>query len=64
MTASNADGSTVAVDADADVRHAAADAGPRRGRPVWDDDGRAYIDLVAGIAVNALGHAHPRWSTP
>ena len=26
---------------------------------VWDDDGNAYLDLVAGIAVNALGHAHP-----
>ncbi len=29
------------------------------GATVWDDTGRAYIDLVAGIAVNALGHAHP-----
>src|SRR5690349_6406852 len=26
---------------------------------VWDDDGKSYLDLVAGIAVNALGHAHP-----
>ena len=26
---------------------------------VWDVDGRAYLDLVAGIAVSALGHAHP-----
>src|SRR5439155_5399950 len=26
---------------------------------VWDDAGREYIDLVAGIAVNLLGHAHP-----
>jgi predicted acetylornithine/succinylornithine family transaminase len=26
---------------------------------VWDEDGRAYLDLVAGIAVNVLGHAHP-----
>jgi len=26
---------------------------------VWDDQGREYLDLVAGIAVNVLGHAHP-----
>lgn len=26
---------------------------------VWDDNGREYVDLYAGIAVNALGHAHP-----
>ncbi len=26
---------------------------------VWDDRGRRYLDLLAGIAVNALGHAHP-----
>jgi acetylornithine/N-succinyldiaminopimelate aminotransferase len=26
---------------------------------VWDADGRRYLDLYAGIAVNALGHAHP-----
>jgi acetylornithine/N-succinyldiaminopimelate aminotransferase len=26
---------------------------------VWDADGRQYTDLVAGIAVSALGHAHP-----
>ena len=26
---------------------------------VWDADGREYLDLLAGIAVNALGHAHP-----
>ncbi len=30
-----------------------------RGTRVWDDAGREYLDLVAGIAVNALGHAHP-----
>ena len=29
------------------------------GAMVWDDAGRSYVDLVAGIAVNALGHAHP-----
>jgi len=26
---------------------------------VWDTDGNRYLDLVSGIAVNALGHAHP-----
>lgn len=29
------------------------------GSRVWDDEGREYIDLIAGIAVNALGHGHP-----
>ncbi|HEY9251084.1 MAG TPA: aminotransferase class III-fold pyridoxal phosphate-dependent enzyme, partial [Nocardioides sp.] len=29
------------------------------GAHVWDEDGKEYIDLLAGIAVNALGHAHP-----
>ncbi len=26
---------------------------------VWDADGHRYLDLIAGIAVSALGHAHP-----
>jgi acetylornithine aminotransferase len=26
---------------------------------VWDVDGRRYLDLLGGVAVNALGHAHP-----
>ncbi|CAN5467060.1 hypothetical protein BH11ACT8_BH11ACT8_22570 [soil metagenome] len=29
------------------------------GAHVWDADGKEYIDLLGGIAVNALGHAHP-----
>jgi acetylornithine/N-succinyldiaminopimelate aminotransferase len=29
------------------------------GSHVWDADGTKYLDLVSGIAVNALGHAHP-----
>jgi len=29
------------------------------GATVWDVDGREYLDLYAGIAVNVLGHAHP-----
>ncbi len=27
---------------------------------MWDADGVRYLDLLAGIAVNSLGHAHPR----
>ncbi len=26
---------------------------------VWDEDGKRYLDAVAGVAVNTLGHAHP-----
>jgi len=29
------------------------------GCTVWDADGRAYLDLIAGIAVSSLGHNHP-----
>jgi acetylornithine/N-succinyldiaminopimelate aminotransferase len=29
------------------------------GAHVWDVDGNEYVDLLGGIAVNALGHAHP-----
>jgi acetylornithine/N-succinyldiaminopimelate aminotransferase len=29
------------------------------GSRVWDADGNRYLDLFAGIAVSALGHAHP-----
>jgi succinylornithine transaminase family protein len=30
-----------------------------KGARLWDTDGREYIDFAAGIAVSALGHAHP-----
>ncbi|MDO5646227.1 MAG: acetylornithine transaminase [Dermabacter sp.] len=30
-----------------------------RGVEVWDIDGTRYLDFLAGIAVNTLGHAHP-----
>jgi acetylornithine aminotransferase len=30
-----------------------------RGCVVWDFEGAQYLDLIAGIAVSALGHAHP-----
>ncbi len=29
------------------------------GAHIWDVDGKEYVDLLGGIAVNALGHAHP-----
>ena len=29
------------------------------GAHVWDEHGREYVDFLGGIAVNALGHAHP-----
>ncbi|MHB8600781.1 MAG: acetylornithine/succinylornithine family transaminase [Ktedonobacteraceae bacterium] len=29
------------------------------GLRVWDSDGKVYLDFVAGIAVNVLGHCHP-----
>jgi acetylornithine/N-succinyldiaminopimelate aminotransferase len=29
------------------------------GSRVWDVDGHQYLDLIGGIAVSALGHAHP-----
>jgi acetylornithine/N-succinyldiaminopimelate aminotransferase len=30
-----------------------------KGATLWDVDGKKYIDFLAGIAVNILGHAHP-----
>ena len=31
-----------------------------RGCWLWDTDGRKYLDGLGGIAVNTLGHAHPK----
>ncbi len=31
-----------------------------RGCRVWDTEGREYLDALGGIAVNTLGHGHPR----
>lgn len=31
-----------------------------KGSKVWDDEHNEYIDALAGIAVNSLGHCHPR----
>ena len=30
------------------------------GAYLWDENGKRYLDAVAGVAVNGLGHAHPR----
>jgi len=30
-----------------------------QGTRVWDEEGRCRLDFTSGIAVNALGHAHP-----
>lgn len=27
---------------------------------LWDEEGKRYLDAVAGVAVNTLGHGHPR----
>jgi acetylornithine/N-succinyldiaminopimelate aminotransferase len=39
-----------------------ADVVPVRGAGArfWDQDGREYVDFAGGIAVNVLGHAHPK----
>jgi len=29
---------------------------------LWDSNGKRYLDALAGIAVNTLGHAHPRFT--
>jgi len=29
---------------------------------LWDEDGRKYLDALAGIAVNTLGYAHPKFA--
>ena len=31
-----------------------------KGARLWDADGKAYLDFFTGLAVNNLGHAHPR----
>lgn len=32
-----------------------------QGTHVWDVDGNEYLDFLAGIAVNSIGYAHPKW---
>ena len=29
---------------------------------LWDSNGKRYLDALAGIAVNTLGHAHPKFT--
>src|SRR4029077_2702361 len=29
---------------------------------LWDEEGRKYLDALAGIAVNTLGYAHPKFT--
>ncbi len=31
-----------------------------KGSLVWDIEGKVYLDFAAGIAVNVLGHSHPK----
>ncbi len=31
-----------------------------KGTKVWDTDGKVYLDFIAGISVNNVGHCHPR----
>ena len=33
-----------------------------KGMYLYDSEGKEYMDLVAGIAVNSLGYAHPKWT--
>jgi acetylornithine aminotransferase len=33
-----------------------------KGPRLWDSKGKEYLDAIAGIAVNTLGHAHPRFT--
>lgn len=33
-----------------------------KGAYLYDTGGKEYLDLVAGIAVNSLGYAHPKWN--
>ncbi len=31
-----------------------------RGMKVWGTDGKEYLDFIGGVAVNCLGHCHPK----
>ncbi len=45
---------------DAGLRASGVYSGAGRRVTLWDQQGKEYIDFAGGIAVNALGHAHPR----
>ena len=34
-----------------------------KGSHLWDSKGKEYLDAISGIAVNTLGHAHPRFTS-
>ena len=34
-----------------------------KGTHLWDSKGKEYLDGISGIAVNTLGHAHPRFTS-
>jgi len=34
-----------------------------KGTRLWDSKGKEYLDAISGIAVNTLGHAHPRFTS-
>jgi acetylornithine aminotransferase len=34
-----------------------------KGSHLWDSQGKEYLDAISGIAVNTLGHAHPRFTS-
>lgn len=34
-----------------------------KGTHLWDSKGKEYLDAISGIAVNTLGHAHPRFTS-
>jgi acetylornithine/N-succinyldiaminopimelate aminotransferase len=34
-----------------------------KGAHLWDSKGKEYLDAISGIAVNTLGHAHPRFTS-
>lgn len=44
---------------DACIRSGPFYSGAGEGSRLWDQQGKEYIDFAGGIAVNALGHAHP-----
>lgn len=33
-----------------------------KGTSLWDSNGKQYLDALSGVAVNTLGHAHPRFT--
>lgn len=60
----NLDNASMIATADAHLmrNYGAAPIALMRGEActVWDADGRSYLDLLGGIAVSSIGHAHPR----